>query len=124
MRTSLCSAHARRAPRTTCTSRRTHYSAAASTASASCASTHMHIATGRREGGCSTVASHAAFCCAGDQPSAATPLQRAEPDVHRALRAYVALLRTTKWLARKSAWATMALVYLVLPCVEGLEARR
>ena len=35
----------------------------------------------------------------------------AEPEVHRALRAYVALLRTTKWLARKSAWAkrTMAL---------------
>jgi len=106
--TSLCSARARRAPCTTCTSRRTQCSAAVGTASATCASTHMHIATGRRDG-CSIVASHAAFHCAGDQPSAAAAPQRAEPEVHSALRAYVALLRTSKWLARKAAWATMAL---------------
>jgi hypothetical protein len=110
LRSALCARHA---PCTTCT-RRTRCSAAASTASASCASTHMHIATGRREGaytyerGSSISKSHAAFRCAGGKPSAATPPQRAEPGVNRALRAFCALRRATKWLAQTSAMAAMA----------------
>ena len=42
------------------------------------------------------------LCCA------ATSLQCAEPAVHRALRAFCALRRATKWIAQTSAMAAMA----------------